>query len=98
MTIPLYQRAAVGAAAVLAVTTVTTGAMAGTAQAAASGTRWTENLSQTHSSDFNVAWTGKALTVKDARVHASTSQDTRGYGQDVLPAHSLAKPANGVAG
>lgn len=59
--------------------------------------RWTENLSQVQSSDFNVAWTGKALTVKDVRVHASTSQDTRGYGQDVLPAHRLATSANEVA-
>jgi hypothetical protein len=87
----------VAAAAVLAVTTVATGATAGTAQAAAnSGARWSENLAQVQSSDFNVAWTGRALTVKDGRVHASTSQDTRGYGQDVLPAHSLATPANEV--
>ncbi|ACU70345.1 hypothetical protein Caci_1422 [Catenulispora acidiphila DSM 44928] len=97
MTIPLYKRAALGAAAVLAVTTVTTGAITGTAQAATSGARWTENLSHTQSSDFNVAWTGRALTVKDGRVHASTSQDTRGYGLDVLPEHSLATPANEVA-
>jgi hypothetical protein len=80
----------------LAVTTVTTGALAGTAQAAASGTRWTENLSQIQHTDFNVAWTGKALTVKDSRVHAAAAHDVRGYAQDVLPEHSLAKPANEV--
>jgi hypothetical protein len=98
MTIPLYKRAALGAAAVLAVTTVATGAMVGTAQAASGGAaRWTENLAQSQSSDFNVAWTGKALTVKDGRVHASTSQDTRGYAQDVLPEHVLATPADEVA-
>lgn len=103
MTIPLYRRAAIAAAAVLAVTTVTTGAMAGAAQAASAtsgsggAARWTENLALVQSSDFNVAWTGKALTVKDGRVHATTSHDTRGYGQDVLPAHSLAKPVNEVA-
>ena len=102
MTIPLYKRAAVGAAAVLAVTSVATGAMAGTAQAASgqsasSGARWSENLALVQAFDFNVAWTGKALTVKDGRVHASTSQDTRGYGQDVLPEHALAQPANEVA-
>jgi|GEM_PF-6147109 hypothetical protein len=97
MTIPLYKRAALGAAAVLAVTTVAAGAMVGTAQAASGGARWTENLAQVQSSDFNVAWTGKALTVKDGRVHASTSQDTRGYAQDVLPEHALAAPADEVA-
>ena len=96
MTIPLYKRAAVAAAAVLAVTSVATGAMAGTAQAASNGARWTENLAQVQPSGFNVAWTGKALTVKDGRVHASSSQDVRGYGQDVLPVHSLATPANEV--
>jgi hypothetical protein len=96
MTLPLHKRAAIAAVAVLAVTTVTTGAMAGTAQAASSSTRWTENLSQVQSSDFNVAWIGRALTVKDARVHATASHDTRGYAQDVLLAHSLAKPANEV--
>lgn len=97
MTIPLYKRAALGAAAVLTVTTVATGAMAGTAQAAPGGARWTENLAQAHASDFNVAWTGRALTVEDGRVHASTSQDARGYAQDVLPEHVLAKPADEVS-
>ena len=100
MTIALYKRAALAVAAVLAVTTVTTGAMAGAAQAAqaSSGSgRWAEDLARVQPSAFNVAWTGKALTVEDGRVHASTSHDTRGYGQDVLPAHSLAKPANEVA-
>ena len=96
MTLPVHKRAAVAAAAALAVTTVSAGAMAGTAQAATTGTRWTENLSQVQSSDFNVAWTGKALTVKDSRVHAATSHDTRGYALDILPEHSLAKPANEV--
>ena len=96
----LSQRAAVAAAAVLAVTTATAGVAAGTAQAAqtaAPGAGWTENLSQIRSSDFNVAWTGKALTVKDGRVHAASARDTRGYAQDVLPEHSLATPANQVA-
>lgn len=106
MTLPLRKRAALAAAATLAVATVTTGVMAGTAQAqaqaqtptqaSATGTQWTENLSQVQSSDFNVAWTGRALTVKDSHVHATTSHDTRGYAQDVLPGHSLAKPANAV--
>lgn len=103
MTHPLHKRAAIAAAAVLAVATVTAGATAGTAQAqtstqsAAARTQWTENLSQVQSTDFNVAWTGKALTVKDSHVHATTSSDTRGYAQDVLPEHSLAKPADAVA-
>ncbi|MBS2532613.1 peptidase inhibitor family I36 protein [Catenulispora sp. NF23] len=89
-------RATMAAVAVLAAAAATTGAMAGSAQAAATGSHWTENLSQVRSSDFNVAWTGEALTVKDSRVHATSAQDTRGYGQDVLPAHSLASPANQV--
>ena len=103
MTHPLHKRAAIAAAAVLAVATVTAGTMAGTAQAqtstqtAAAGAQWTENLSQVQSTDFNAAWTGKALTVKDSHVHPTTAHDTRGYAQDVLPEHSLAKPANAVA-
>ena len=100
MTLPLHKRAAIAAVAVLAVTTVTTGAMAGAAQAQAQtpsdSMRWSENLAQPQSSSFNVAWTGQALTVRDGRVHAAASHDARGYAQDVLSVHSLAKPANEV--
>jgi hypothetical protein len=83
-----------GPAAALALAiAVASGAAAHAASAADS---WTEDLTQSHSGDVNLAWTGKALTVKDFRTHPTTSTDNRGYGLDTFPAHQLTTPTDRV--
>jgi hypothetical protein len=87
----------VAAITVLAAATAVTGAASGAARAGTTATSWTENLSQPRSTTaVNVTWSGGALRVASSRLHTAADPDRRGYGQDVLPEHALAAPANQV--